>query len=1053
MDMLSFTNEGFNLRYKAMNIRRSCWSLVLLCLVSCFGVSPAVAQERLGVQRKEYEFGNRYLVVEILDDVLAHFELAENRTGPDPNQGIWVTPMVDREGYKNYQGPMKDGFSANGEVIATNEMKISVDQDARCVSIFDNARGVSLTRICGEDLDRGTKRLRIERQDMQNVYGVGNLFYDPTAADGDWVGRDWEGRNHGNFRFGFYRTDVGLGSDQFHGGGPSVSQFPVVYVTGPKVNEKGFQNYALLLDQVYRLSWDFRDNETWYAKMWGDQLRWFIMTGPDLMDLRKDFMELVGRPAVPPKNVFGLWISEFGYDNWNEVREDLDSLALNRFPVDGVALDLQWFGGSFDQNEGDDNCEPNRMGTLEFDQRNFPNPEKEIPNFLNKYGVRFMTIEESYVDNRLPVHKELTENKLLARITEQGNDPVVVTRDLRNEGEDNHCVWWGRGGMIDWSSPAAGKYWHQQKRLKLGLMGINSHWLDLGEPEMYYEHAFYHGFPELGKRQHGDIHNLYNLFWSESIQRGYEDQENRELLKNALGLHEAPRHFTLMRAGTIGSHRYGGMWSGDTAQNMGNLRAHLNTQMHMSMAGMDYYSSDAGGFLPTDTGAEPGHDNQELYTQWFANNSLLDIPLRPHAWAYDESRGNLHFAPDQRGHRESNRANLLQRYELTPYVYALAYRAHLFGEPIFPPLVYQFQDDPNARRIGNVKLIGDSLLFGVVAGFGQTDRKVYLPKGRWVNYHSHEWFDSNGEETPEIPVYRDLRGKQGLFTLPLFARAGAIIPQMYVDDKTRNLLGKRDVDLAALSEEERQVEITRTTELRVKVFAANPLTSFTLYEDDGLTVAYRKGEFRETLISQQAEGVKVRVTIHQAKGTFKDAPQSRGYAVELIVDDREGTGVQVNGQDLPRITAEEFEAGKRGWHNAGYNLIRARSAPGPVSQPQEFTLQLSARLPARTSIHFVCSNCKTVFGEAVFALGNIPELGAWDPAKAVRLTPTRYDTWYRWSGTVFTLPPNAEVQWKFIKRRETGGPVLQWEMPGMQNHVIRTPASGFAGTARGSFVE
>ncbi|MGH7231486.1 MAG: TIM-barrel domain-containing protein, partial [Nitrospiraceae bacterium] len=403
------------------------------------------------------------------------------------------------------------GFARHDNVIETREMTIFVEDDARCIRVFDKARGVGLLKMCGEDLNQATKRLRIERQDMQNVYGVGNLFVDGKTADGDWTDRHWNGRNHGNFRFGFFVTDDGVGSDNFYGGGPSVSQFPIIYALGPKLPDGTFQNYGLFLDQVYRMSWDFHDSTNWYARTWGDQLRWFVMTGPNLKDLRGDFMELAGRPPVPPRHAFGLWISEFGYDNWNEVKEDLDSLKANRFPVDGVALDLQWFGGRFDSNEQDANCEPDRMGTLRFNLNNFPSPETEIRKFLNEYGVRFMTIEEPLIDNRLPEHSELWNRRFLARVSDV--EPVTVTRDFRHEGGDNNCVWWGRGGLMDWTNPEAREFWHQQKRLNLALMGITSHWLDLGEPEMYYQDALYHGFPELGKNRHGDIHNVYNLFW------------------------------------------------------------------------------------------------------------------------------------------------------------------------------------------------------------------------------------------------------------------------------------------------------------------------------------------------------------------------------------------------------------------------------------------------------------------------------------------------------------------------------------------------------------
>ena len=118
-----------------------------------------------------------------------------------------------------------------------------------------------------------------------------------------------------------------------------------------------------------------------------------------------------------------------------------------------------------------------------------------------------------------------------------------------------------------------------------------------------------------------------------------------------------------------------------------------------------------------------------LYTQWFANNSLLDIPLRPHAWANGELSGNIRIALISTGTRRATAPIWPRGTSCSPYLYSLAYRAHLQGEPVFPPLVYHFQRDPRVRRIGNVKMIGESLLFGVVAGFGQTDRRVYLPPG------------------------------------------------------------------------------------------------------------------------------------------------------------------------------------------------------------------------------------------------------------------------------------------------------------------------------------
>jgi hypothetical protein len=69
-------------------------------------------------------------------------------------------------------------------------------------------------------------------------------------------------------------------------------QIPVLYAVGT-----GGLNYALFMDNVYKQRWDFTGTP-WKARMYGDQLRWYVMTGPDLPDLRADYIELTGRPTA-----------------------------------------------------------------------------------------------------------------------------------------------------------------------------------------------------------------------------------------------------------------------------------------------------------------------------------------------------------------------------------------------------------------------------------------------------------------------------------------------------------------------------------------------------------------------------------------------------------------------------------------------------------------------------------------------------------------------------------------------------------------------------------
>ena len=164
---------------------------------------------------------------------------------------------------------------------------------------------------------------------MTRAYGLGQEFRTLGSADGDWTAL--------GVRQGVEL--LGNGFQGFQNAAVGNVQIPVLYALGPTA-----LNYALMLDNVYKQSWDFTGSP-WRARMFGDQIRFYVITGPDLPDLRADYMELTGRPPVPPRKAFGLWVSEFGYDNWDQIDALAAGLRDAGFPLDGFVLDLNWFGG------------------------------------------------------------------------------------------------------------------------------------------------------------------------------------------------------------------------------------------------------------------------------------------------------------------------------------------------------------------------------------------------------------------------------------------------------------------------------------------------------------------------------------------------------------------------------------------------------------------------------------------------------------------------------------------------------------------------------------
>ena len=809
------------------------------------------------------------LMLEFLEDGLLHGEYTPQGGGHDLSLPIWTTPMVSG---KNFSGPTRFTVQPDG-TLTTDAIQVTVD-GALCFTAVDETRDPAweLAQICPQDMQGFRKHLSINSPDITDIYGLGEQFLEPGVTEGNWFNK-----------VRFPGVDQGNAMVPFSGGMVGNAQFSIAYFLG-----HGDLNYALFVDNPAVQTWNFRKTP-WDINVAGDAVRFYLITGANLPQLRSSYMALTGTPPVPPKKMFGLWVSEYGFDNWQELEDKLATLRANNFPVDGFVLDLLWFGGiRSDSTESS-------MGGLNWDTARFPNPAAKIAELGAKEGVGIITIEEPYISASLPEYADLAGKGYLVRQSEAG-EPVYL--------ESN--PWWGIGGMMDWTNSAGSAYWHDEKRQPLVESGVMGHWTDLGEPEAFAAVSWYAGVPDEYGTLHNEytVHNLYNFYWSQSIVEGYQRNGNTQ------------RPFILSRSGAPGSQRFGvSMWSGDIGSNLDSLAAHLQVQGQMSLSGVDYFGSDIGGFYRS--GAVGGIDN--IYTPWLAAGSLLDVPVRPHT-------NNLcncqETAPDRVGDVASNLASIRLRYSLSPYLYSLAHRAYLYGEPLFPPLVYAYQQDEQVRKLGAEKMIGQQLLAATSTALFQEYLDVYLPDGKWVNFYTHEWYNSKGEVLEKVPLMVD-----GVYRLPLYLRAGAILPLMYVDDQTMNINGLRK-------------DGSRRDELIVRVVADEEPSSFTLFEDDGKTIAYQNGAVRTTEIQQQQSGNQVTVLIKAAQGTFAGALDERDNWLQLIVEDAaKPASVTLNGELVPEAASEvEWESLKQGWVFTSTNLVLVKTGTINVGSEKKLVI-------------------------------------------------------------------------------------------------------------------
>jgi alpha-glucosidase len=208
------------------------------------------------------------------------------------------------------------------------------------------------------------------------------------------------------------------------------------------------------------------------------------------------------------------------------------------------------------------------------------------------------------------------------------------------------------------------------------------------------------------------------------------------------------------------------------------------------------------------------------------------------------------------------------RYRLLPYMYSLIFETVRRGDPVIRPLLYEFPGDPRCRTESFAFLLGPNLLAAPLTEPGARRRRVYLPSGTaWIEVPSGLRHEGGKDAEVEAPLEK----------LPLFAPEGAVIP-----------LGEVPAPGGPLKEDRRfALVFPHRKEGR---------GTFTLIEDDGLTLDYVKGAFTEVILSVESRPDQI---ILEAK------TGRRGYPlpyreIEFILppeEDRPVCGGKENGTD------------------------------------------------------------------------------------------------------------------------------------------------------------
>jgi alpha-glucosidase/alpha-D-xyloside xylohydrolase len=286
------------------------------------------------------------------------------------------------------------------------------------------------------------------------------------------------------------------------------------------------------------------------------------------------------------------------------------------------------------------------------------------------------------------------------------------------------------------------------------------------------------------------------------------------------------RPFALHRNGYPGMQRYASfLWSGDVSSTWETLRTHIPLAINVGLSGIPLWGTDIGGFVPT------RELTAELYVRWFQFGAFCPL-FRSHGrtwklrlpWGWNmgnpgpvEVSGYSQGATPDESHLHDTRVEpicrkfLELRYRLLPYLYSAVRESTVTGLPVMRALWLHYPGEPAAVSRGDVFLLGRDLLVAPVVERDTATRQVYLPRGNWYDYWTGERHEGG----------REIARKVDLETVPLYVRAGAILPLGPVLQYTGE-----------------KVEAPLSVSIHP---GANG--SFLLYDDDGETFLYRKGEW------------------------------------------------------------------------------------------------------------------------------------------------------------------------------------------------------------------
>lgn len=433
------------------------------------------------------------------------------------------------------------------------------------------------------------------------------------------------------------------------------------------------ERYGILWDTYSKMR--FHDG-TDGARLWAESapggVDYYFMGGRTLDDVVGDYRRLTGAAPMYPKQAFGLFMSKERYPTQQRLVEVAETFRKERFPLDYIVQDWQYWGSDKDGS----------WSGMRWDPVRYPDPAG-MSNRLHRLNMKLMVSIWPSIGNDTELARELDQHGL--------------------RFEPLH--WISQKARVYDAYSALGRQIYF-KHAKSGLFdkGVDALWMDGTEVEVgsaAWDAARNEAdIKALGKNALGDFARYLNPYTLLTTQGTYDGQRATS----------NKRVFTLTRSAWAGAQRTAAAsWSGDIFSSWDTLRKQVSGGVNVTVTGNPYWTQDTGGFFVARDfpGGEKDPAYRELFARWFQYGAFNPI-MRVHGTDI-EREPYLFKSLDPDVYKSLLDAAHL-RYRLLPYIYGLSAKVTSDHYTLMRPLPMDFPEDKETYGINDAFMFGPSLL-------------------------------------------------------------------------------------------------------------------------------------------------------------------------------------------------------------------------------------------------------------------------------------------------------------------------------------------------------